>query len=182
MRPSFFVLACMVFTGVAAGKRWEMRFPLNHVRYLESLGADLRKTIRLEGRVISTPYNSGYATQFDVESRRVESLGRVYHVTGKVRLRVQGLEGRDASGTLSAGEIQFGDEIQASVRLRRPHVYRNPGSFDFRRWMEDIEDIYWNGTGESLRLMKKATNAPGFRFDEFAERARQRLLLGIDNL
>ncbi len=177
-----FVLACMVFTGVAAARRWEMRFPLNHVRYLESLGADLSGPIRLEGRVISTPYNSGYATQFDVESRRVESLGRVYHVTGKVRLRVQGLEGRDASGTLSAGEIQFGDEIQASVRLRRPHVYRNPGSFDFRRWMEDIEDIYWNGTGESLRLMKKATNAPGFHFDEFAERARQRLLLGIDDL
>jgi competence protein ComEC len=176
-----FVLASMIFTGVAAARRWERRFPLNHVRYLESLGADLSEPVRLEGRVISTPYNSGYATQFDVESRRVESLGRAYRVTGKVRLRVS-LEGRDASGTLSAGEIQFGDEIQASVRLRRPHVYQNPGSFDFRRWMEDIEDIYWNGTGKNLRLVEGAANAPGFRRDEFAERARQRLLLGIDNL
>lgn len=142
-----FALASMIFTGVAAARHWEQRLPLNHVRYLESLGANLDEPVRLEGRVVSTPYSTGYALQFDVEAHRVESSAHVFRVSGKVRLRVQGAEDRDGTGASGPLEIRFGDEIEALVRLRRPHVYRNPGSFDFRRWMEDIEDIYWNGTG-----------------------------------
>ena len=69
-----FALASMMFTGVAAARRWEQRFPLNHVRYLESLGVDLNDPVRLEGRVISTPYRTGYGLQFDVEAQRIESL------------------------------------------------------------------------------------------------------------
>ncbi len=106
----------------------------------------------------------------------------VYPVTGKIRLRVQGSEDRDASDGSGPLEIQFGDEIQTLVRLRRPHIYQNPGSFDFRRWMEDIEDIYWVGTVKNPRLVEKVGHPAGFHFAEFAERARQRLLRGIDDL
>ena len=178
----WFALASLMFTGVAAARRWEQRFPLNHVRYLESRGVDLNDPVRLEGRVISTPYRTGYGWQFDVEARRIESLARVYPVTGKVRLRVQGLEDRDASGESTSLETQFGDVIQTLVRLRRPHIYQNPGSFDFRRWMEDIEDLYWVGTVKNPRLVEKVGHAAGFPFAEFVERARQRLLRGIDDL
>ena len=177
-----FALASMTFTGVAAARHWEQRLPLNHVRYLESFGADLSDPVRLEGRVISTPYRTGYGLQFDVEVRRVESLAHVHRVTGKVRLRVQGSEDRDASNATGPLEIHFGDEIRTLVRLRRPHIYQNPGSFDFRRWMEDIEDIYWVGAVKNPRLVEKVGHAPGFHFDEFAERTRQRLLSGIDDL
>ena len=173
-------LAGMMFTGVAASRRWEQRFPLNHVRYLESRGADLNDPVRLEGRVISTPYRTGYGLQFDVEARRMESHTRLYPVVGKIRLRVQGSEDRDGSG--GSGEIQFGDEIQTLVRLRQPHIYQNPGSFDFRRWMEDIEDLYWIGTVKNPRLVEKLGHPTGFHFAEFVERARQRLLRGIDDL
>jgi len=173
-------LASMMFTGVAAARRWEQRFPLNHVRYLESLGVDLNDPLRLEGRVISTPYRTEYGLQFDVEARRIESHTHLYSVIGKVRLRVQGSEDRD--GSAGSGEIQFGDEIQSLVRLRKPHIYQNPGSFDFRRWMEDIEDLYWMGTVKNPRLVEKVGHAAGFHFAEFAERARQRLLRGIDDL
>ena len=89
---------------------------------------------------------------------------------------------RDASDASGPLEIHFGDEIRSLVWLRRPHIYQNPGSFDFRRWMEDIEDIYWVGTVRNARLVEKVGHAPGFHFDEFAERARQRLLRGIDDL
>ncbi len=175
-------LASMMFTGVAAARRWEQRFPLNHVRYLESLGVDLNDPVRLEGRVISTPYRTGYGFQFDVEARRIESHTHIYAVTGKVRLRVQGSEDRDGSDGSGPLEIQFDDEIQTLVRLRKPHIYQNPGSFDFRRWMEDIEDLYWIGTVKNPRLVEKVGHAAGFHFAEFAERARQRLLRGIDDL
>jgi competence protein ComEC len=178
----WFALASLMFTGVAASRRWEQRFPLNHVRYLESRGVDLKNAVRLEGRVISTPYRTGYGLQFDVEARRIESLTHVYPVMGKVRLRVQGSEDRDTSEGSSPLEIQFGDEIQTLVRLRQPHIYQNPGSFDFRRWMEDIEDLYWVGTVKNPRLVEKVGHTAGFHFTEFVERARQRLLRGIDDL
>jgi len=177
-----FALAGMMFTGVAAARRWEQRFPLNHVRYLESRGVDLNDPVRLEGRVISTPYRTGYGLQFDVEARRIESRTHDYRVVGKVRLRVQGTEDRDGSDGGGPLEIQFGDVIQAVVRLRQPHIYQNPGSFDFRRWMEDIEDLYWVGTVKNPQLVEKVGHAAGFHFAEFAERARQRLLRGIDDL
>ncbi len=178
----WFALASMMFTGVAASRRWEQRFPLSHIRYLESMGADLNDPVRLEGRVISTPYRTGYGLQFDVETQRIESLTHVYAVTGKIRLRVQGSEDRDGSDGSGPLEIQFGDEIQTLVRLRQPQICQNPGSFDFRRWMEEIEDLYWVGTVKNPRLVEKEGHAAGFHFAEFAERARQRLLRGIDDL
>jgi competence protein ComEC len=175
-----FALAGMTLTGVAAARRWEQRFPLNHVRYLGSMGVDLTSPVRLRGRVISTPYHTGYGSQFDVEAHQVEELGQVRIVTGKIRLRVQGTDDReDSSGS---AEIQFGDEIQALVRLQRPHIYQNPGSFDFRRWMEDIEDIYWVGTVRNPRLVEKLGHPAGFHFAEFVEHVRQRLLRGIDDI
>ncbi|MGA2986775.1 MAG: ComEC/Rec2 family competence protein [Terriglobia bacterium] len=178
----WFALASLTFTGVAAARRWEQRFPLNHVRYLESQGADLNNPVRLEGRVISTPYRTGYGLQFDVEAHRIESLTHAYPVTGKIRLRVQGSEVGDDSESSGPGKIQFGDEIQTLARLRRPHTYQNPGSFDFRRWMEDIEDLYWVGTVKNPRLVEKVGHAAGFHFAEFVESVRQRLLRGIDDL
>jgi competence protein ComEC len=177
-----FALASLAATGVADTRRWEDRFPLNHVRYLESMGADLNDAVRLKGRVISSPYRTGYGLQFDVEAQQTEFLGRVHMVTGKVRLRVQGSEDRETSENGGPLELQYGDVVQTLVRLRRPHIYQNPGSFDFRRWMEDIEDIYWVGTVKNPRLVEKTGHAVGFHFAEIVERVRQRLLRGIDDL
>ena len=95
---------------------------------------------------------------------------------------MQGSEDRDASEGSGPFEIQFGDEIRALVRLRQTHIYQNPGSFDFRRWMEDIEDLYWVGTVKNSQQVEKVGHAAGCRFAEFVERARQRLLRGIDDL
>jgi len=178
----WFALASLMFTGVAAARRWDQRFPLNHVRYLQSMGVNLDDPVRLEGRVISTPYRTGYGLQFDVETLQIESLGHTHLVTGKVRLRVQGLdEGGDSEGR-SPSDLRFGDEIRTLVRLRQPHIYQNPGSFDFRRWMEDIEDLYWVGTVKNSGLVEKVGHPAGFHFAELTERARQRLLRGIDDL
>lgn len=88
----WFALASLMFTGVVAARRWEQRFPLHHVRYLESLGVSLQDPVRLEGKVISSPYRTGYGLQFDVEARQIESLTHSFPVSGKIRLRVLGSE------------------------------------------------------------------------------------------
>ena len=121
--------------------------------------------MRLEGRVISTPYRTGYGLQFDVEAHRSNPHAHSFPVTGKIRLRVQGSEDRDGFRRERPARNPFGDEIRTLVRLRRPHIYQNPGSFDFRRWMEDIEDIYWVGTVKNPRQVEKVGHAPGFHFD-----------------
>jgi competence protein ComEC len=178
----WFALAGLVPTGVAAARLYERRFPPNHVSHLESLGVDLSDPVRLEGRVISTPYRTGYGLQFDVEAERLESRAGVYAVTGKVRLRLQGAEDFDASPGAGPLELQYGDRIRTLVSLRKPHIYRNPGSFDFRRWMEDIEDVYWIGAIKNPRLIEMLGRAPGFSLAACLERVRQRLLRGIDDL
>lgn len=177
----WFALAAMVLAGVADTRQWERRFPPDHVRYLESRGVNLNEPLRLQGTVISTPYRTGYGLQFDVDSQRIESRSQGYHVTGKIRLRVEGFDDREDAGA-SPAKIEFGDEIRALVRLRQPHVYQNPGGFDFRRWMDDIEDLYWVGTIENPRLVEIVGHPAGFHFAEIAEGARQRLLRGIDNV
>jgi competence protein ComEC len=178
----WFALASLMCTGVAAARRWDQRFPLNHVRYLQSMGVNLNELVHLKGRVISSPYHTGYGLQFDVEAQQIEAVGHTHLVTGKVRLRVQGpVEGDDSEGG-SPSDLRYGDEIQTLVRLRQPHIYQNPGSFDFRRWMEDIEDLYWVGTVKNSRLVERMGHPAGFHFAEFPERARQRLLRGIDDI
>ncbi len=174
------VLASMVFSGVADSMRWEQRFPLNHVRYVESRGADLTEAVGLEGRVISTPYRTGYGMQFDVDSRRIESHTQIFPVTGKVRLSVDGSEGIDGGG--NPLQIRFGDDIRVLVRLRRPQFYQNPGSFNFRRWMEDIDDLYWVGTVKSSRQLEIIGHPSGFQPAVIVENLHRRLLRGIDDL
>ncbi len=175
-------LASLLATGVASGRLWERRFPLHHVSHLESLGVDLRDPVRLEGRLISTPSRTGYGLQFDIETQQIESGSRTYTVKGKIRLRVAGSSGFGAAGATEPVELQFGDTIRTVAYLRKPHVYQNPGSFDFRRWMEDIQDIYWVGTVKDPRLMEKVEGPQGFRLTVCLERVRQRLLRGIDDL
>jgi competence protein ComEC len=175
------VLGTMTLTGVAAARRWEQRFPPCHVRYLESRGAELDDPVLLRGTVVSTPYRVGYGMQFDVEAERIKSGGRTYPVTGKIRFRVQGTDERvDANG--NRHEIEFGDVVEATTRLRHPNVYQNPGSFDFRQWMEDIEDLYWVGTVKNPHQIERLGRAPGLQFSTLVEHTRQRLLRGIDDI
>jgi len=148
-------LAGFLFAGASAGGLFQYRFPPNHVSRLAALGVDLREPIRLEGRIISTPLRTAYGLQFDLKTQRAESHGRVCPLTGKVRLRLQASESADVWVLLDALRLQYGDRIGVAVRLRKPRIYQNPGSFDFRRWMESIEDICWVGTIRNPVLVEK---------------------------
>ena len=178
----WFALAGLVPTGVAAARLYERRFPPNHVSHLESLGVDLSDPVRLEGRVISTPHRTGYGLQFDVEAERLESRTRVYVVTGKVRLRLQGPADFDVSPDAGPLELRYSDRIRTLASLRKPRIYQNPGSFDSRRRMEDVEDVYWLGIIKNPRLLEMLGHAPNLSLAACLERVRLRLLRAIDDL
>ena len=82
--------------------------------------------------------------------------------SGRIRLRLEA--GDAASGaswaTIESLQLKHGDDLRTFVRLRRPRVYQNPGSFDFRRWMESIEDVYLVGTIEDASQVEKLDAPP----------------------
>jgi len=187
------LFAGFVAVGAAASPLFELRFPPNHVSHLEALGVDLGDPLRLEGRVVSTPRQTAYGLQFDVEASHVESRGEAHNVTGKVRLRVLASEDADVSPLPdgNALHLEVGDSIRAMVRLRRPHNYQNPGSFDFRHWMESFEDLFWVGTIKNPLLVEKLPDQPAGAslpnriqgaLHSLPARTRLRLIQGIDGI
>jgi competence protein ComEC len=183
-----------VAAGASAGCLFDYRFPPNHVGKLAARGVDLREPIRLEGHIVSTPLRTDYGLQFDLETERAENRP----VSGKVRLRIEGSEQAEKWALLEGLQLQFGDDIRLAVRLRKPRIDQNPGSFDFRRWMEVTEDVYWVGTLRDPRLVEKLRgSSPGLSGPDpghperlfngegvslLAEKIRSRLRRSIDEL
>ena len=123
---SLLVLIGFVVAGVAAARLFEVRFPPNHVRYLESWGGDPTDPVRLEGRLVSTPQRTSYGLQFDVEMQRLESRRQTFLTTGKVRLRLATSGDPEARALADSLHLQYGDSIRTLVRLRQPRIYQNP--------------------------------------------------------
>jgi competence protein ComEC len=184
-------LTGFVFAGAAAFPLLSIRFPPNHVSRLQSLGIDSSQPLSVEGHIASTPRRTSSGLQFDLQATGVSSPGqrnalkvaadapysRLHAVSGKIRLQL------DAAGDFAALEslhLRFGDSVRALVRLRRPRVYRNPGAFDFRSWLESIEDVYWMGTITGAGRVEKRPGvaSPG----AYPEKARRRLLEAIDRI
>ena len=151
----FFALLGFLAAGASAGCLFEYRFPASHVSKLAAWNVDLEEPLRLDGHIVSTPLRTSYGLQFDLETERARSRTAVRAMTGKVRLRLEASDHAESWALLDGLGLQYGDAIRVRARLRRPHVYQNPGSFDFRRWLESTEDIYWVGTIQNPLLVEK---------------------------
>jgi len=176
------VLLGFLAAGASAGCLFEYRFPPNHVSKLAAQGVDLQNPIRLQGQVISTPLRTAYGLQFDLETERAEGREGSRDLTGKVRLRVQATRPAEISELFDSLRLQYGDAIRVPVRLRKPRIYQNPGSFDFRHWMESTEDIYWVGTIRDPLLVEKLPRSNRVEIGTVVERIRNRLVRSIENL
>lgn len=186
--PSFlFALIGFAVSGAIASFMFEARFPPNHIRYLESSGIDLSDPVRVEGILVSTPFHTRYGIQFDLGARSIEVKSATHHIesrpwTGTIRLRLEASENSGAWPAINALRLQNGDAIRALVRLEKPRVYRNPGSFDFRQWIQSMEDVYWLGTIKSPQLVEKFAGNRRPWYSRILGKARRRLAASIDAL
>ena len=174
-----------IFAGAASAPLFELRFAPNHIRHLAEWGLDPNDTLQLEGVVGTTPLRTPYGDEFDLEARRLRSGSEVRSVAGKIRLRLAAGNDPDTTEAASNLHLQYGDSIRAPIRLRRPHVYRNPGGFDYARYLESIEDLYWEGTIKGPALVEKlpAENQGLYNSARLlVPHIRDRLLRGIDHL
>ena len=171
-----------VAAGAAASLLFPYRFPSSHVSRLAALEANLADPVRIEGRLISEPLRTDYGLQFDVEATRIENLRQSHAVTGTVRLRLQAPADLESLSVAESLDLSYGDSIRTLVLLRRPRVYRNPGGFDFRRWMKSVQDVTWVGTIKHPLLVEKlrGRNTPGI--GKAIQKTRRHLLEAIDRL
>jgi len=179
--------AGFVLAGAAATLLFNFRFPPRHVSHLESWGIDPSRPVEVAGVLLSDPLPAPSGPELEIEAAKLSQVrdGRpvtMDRASGKIRLRI-GVGWRAAGSDLSeALEARAGDQIQALMRLRRPRVYYNPGSFDFRARAASIDDLYWEGSVEdtaALRVLPAArVVAPG----RLLEVARGRLRNAIDGL
>jgi competence protein ComEC len=172
-------------TGAASAPLFEVRFAPNHIRHLAEWGLDTNGTVQLEGVVVTAPRHTPSGDEFNLESRRLLSGGDARPIIGKIRLRIAGWNGPHTTEAASNLHLQYGDSIRAAVRLRRPHVYRNPGEFDYARYMEAIEDLYWEGTVRSTALVENLPAPNQHLYDRarlLVPHIRERLFQGIDRL
>jgi len=103
---------------------------------------------RVTGWLVKPPEWRGVGAYLDLQ---VESVDGHHDYTGHARLTefLDDPEQRVLFDTLNLGS---GDRLEIVVKLRRPAVYRDPGVFDYRRYLER-QGIYWTGTIRNPRLI-----------------------------
>jgi competence protein ComEC len=113
--------ACTLVLGYAYTLCTAVYLPANHVsRFLESA------PITLEGRVLRVAKTGADKTTLDLSARALMDGTTVISVAGRVRVTAYDFEPL----------TQEGDIVRLHrIRLRRPMGFRNPGGFDYGRYL-----------------------------------------------
>ncbi|MGH7967131.1 MAG: ComEC/Rec2 family competence protein, partial [Limisphaerales bacterium] len=175
-------VAGFVVAGMAAGAGFQYRFLLSDVHNLSGWGVNLKKSVVTEGVVASNPIRSSNSFRFDLDCRRIEDDGGWRKVRGKIQVRLFTPANAKSWEAIEALGLHYGNLIRAPVRFEKPRVYRNPGSFDFRWWLEAINDVSWEGTIRNPRTVRKVSESQVARLSLLVQNVRLRLLQGIDRL
>lgn len=103
------------------------------------IDAGSKEILILEGCVVEPTVFSNNREQFTLELDR------------KARARVS-LSLKDGE---TAQRLDYGQHVEVEARVRRPHNYNNPGSFDYAGFLAR-KDIYWTAamaTGSTARIL-----------------------------
>jgi competence protein ComEC len=171
-----------VLAGSIAAHLFEFRFPPRDASHLEDSGIELQAPVRIVGRIASSPTATAYGSQFDLDLETIDAGGRTIPMTGIVRVWVESGWAGSSTAAGDSARLKYGDSIRALTMLERPTEYRDPGVFNFRRWMASVHDIYWVGRIKSPSQVEKLPGSKQRALDELFARARKALLDGIDRL
>lgn len=139
---------------VSFAKRW---FSLIAVALLGAAIASLAQSppvdrsdnaaVRVTGALLKAPEWRGIGAYLDLELKAVDDQPS----RGRVRL-TEFLDDPEQRALFDGLNLGSGDGVEIVVKLRRPDAYRNPGVFDYRRYLER-QRIYWTGTIRNPRLI-----------------------------
>ena len=94
--------------------------PTNHIRRF-----DLSQEMTLEGWLFREPDRFPHRGRLYFEALHVWQKGESQPATGKVLLSIRSLK----------GPWRYGDLVRMTVRLRPPHNFHTPGSFDYESYL-----------------------------------------------
>ncbi len=121
------LLALLVALGALRYQSYTLLFPFDHIANQPELFA----AGIVRGRVAEEVERDGERTRFVLALEEVETDSALYKVCGNIWVTLR-------SGRLGA---DCGDRVQLRGPLRRPAPARNPGAFDYRRYLAS-EDIH----------------------------------------
>lgn len=177
-----FALAGFVLAGMTASVSFRNRFLPNDIHNLAGWGLNLKADVETEGVIVTNPIRGPDSYRFDLECQRIERAGKWRNVEGKVQVRLFTPANAKSWKAADLLHLSYGDLIRAPVRFEKPMVYRNPGSFDFRWWLEAVKDIFWEGEIKSPLEVQKLSESQASSLSMLVARVRARLLHGIDQL
>jgi len=130
---------------------------INHVR-LEAFDVYDGQFVEVKGCIASEPEVKGEKVSYHVktESIRRGKSGEYEKINGKILLTTL----READGYL----LNYGDEIKFAGTLYQPRGMRNPGGFDYRRYLAT------KGVGATIFSYPYAIEKEGERYGNFAVR------------
>ena len=104
--------------------RYEINTELLPGDHIAGAGLDGRKGV-FKGRVATEPERRGQRLSFVLDVEEAETDSAIYRVSGRILVSARGLYvGAD-----------YGDRVTLLGRLRLPSGARNPGAFDYRRFL-----------------------------------------------
>ena len=123
-RSARLTLVLLILVAGLGALRYEINTELLPPNHISASGLDGRKGT-FKGRVVTEPERRAQRISFVVDLEAAETDSAFYRVSGRVLVSARNLEvGAD-----------YGDRVTLMGRLRLPSGARNPGSFDYRRFL-----------------------------------------------
>jgi competence protein ComEC len=172
------LLAFVFVAGMLAYRHATANLPPHHLARLLP-ACDQNATVR--GMIVSDPGRQEEADDTDRVSFRlaveaVQRAGAWQPATGRVYAF--------ASQTRPADRLRYGDRIECTLLLRVPAAARNPGVFDWRRWL-NRQGIYFTATIRPTDECRVLARDRGHRLVAVSLRLRERfeqaLRRGLEN-
>ncbi len=109
--------------------------------------------VKVQGRLISTPEAKNDRINFVISSTKILTSNYQADVLGDVFVSIR--KGKAPADTLP--QINYGDEIQIIGVLKEPIKSRNPGEFDFARYlkMNDIDAVLLSYILSHVKVVEK---------------------------
>ncbi len=148
----------------AAGFLWAL-LSAQHI-LATGLAADLEgRDVDAEGVIVSIPERMGRAVRFQFIIDRMSDGVTDLPSPGRIRL----------SWYEDAPELRAGERWHLRLRMKRPHGFHNPGSFDFEGWLYQnrIRATGYVRPAASNRLLAPA--APGYSLQRLRQTLFERL-------
>ena len=116
--------ALLVLVAVLGALRYEIDTELLPRNHIAGAGLGGRKGI-FKGRVVSEPERRPQRVSFVMDLEEAETDSALYRVSGRILVNARNLE----------VAADYGDRVTLMGRLRLPSGARNPGAFDYRRFL-----------------------------------------------